>query len=71
MQCVRCAGTRVPEVIAEGGSRVLAFRCIHCGDITDRVIAKNRQQPRLIQQGRPRTPIYVPNSSKWNGPTFG
>jgi uncharacterized Zn finger protein len=42
MPCTRCAGLRVPEIICEGGTRLLAMRCIHCGDVIDRVIARNR-----------------------------
>jgi uncharacterized Zn finger protein len=44
MQCTRCAGLRVPEIIYEGGSRLLALRCIHCGDVIDHVIVSNRQR---------------------------
>jgi len=44
MRCTRCAGLRVHEIIYEGGSRVLALRCIHCGDVIDRVIVLNRQR---------------------------
>ena len=46
MQCTRCAGLRVPEIIYEGGTRVLALRCIHCGDIIDPVIMRNRRRVR-------------------------
>ena len=35
MQCTRCAGLRVPEIIYEGGSRVLALRCVYCGAVID------------------------------------
>lgn len=65
MQCTRCAGMRVSEIIAEGMTRVLAMRCVHCGDVTDNVIITNRQrhwhaplrrrQP-LRQFSNPRTP---------------
>ena len=37
MQCARCSGLRVPEIICEGGTRVLALRCIHCGDVVDHI----------------------------------
>ena len=49
MQCTRCAGLRVPEIIYEGGTRVLASRCVHCGDVIDHVIVLNRQRRRLSQ----------------------
>ena len=45
MRCTRCAGLRVPEIIYEGGSRVPALRCVHCGDVIDHVIALNRRRP--------------------------
>ena len=63
MQCVRCDGLRVPEVMSEGGTRVLAFRCIHCGDITERGIVRNRLRRRAPLPKRPRTPIY--GSDRW------
>lgn len=44
MQCPRCAGMKVPEIIAEGMTRALAMRCVHCGDVTDNVIIMNRQR---------------------------
>ena len=66
MQCTRCAGLRVPEVIYEGGSRVLALRCVHCGDVIDRVIAFNRQRRRHPKPSRGRTPIY--GSNRWKKP---
>ena len=63
MQCNRCAGLRVPEIIYEGGSRVLALRCVLCGDITDRVIVLNRQRRPYPKPNRSRTPIY--GSDRW------
>lgn len=62
-QCVRCSGLRVPEMISEGGTRVVALRCVHCGDITDRLIANNRLRRRDPLTRRPRTPIY--GSDRW------
>jgi hypothetical protein len=64
MQCTRCAGLRVPEIIYEGGSRALALRCVHCGDVIDRVIVLNRQRDRLPHPNRARTPIY--RIDRWN-----
>jgi ferredoxin-like protein FixX len=58
MQCTRCAGMRVPEIISEGGLRIMALRCVHCGDIVDRVIAHNRERRRHSYPRRPRTPTY-------------
>jgi len=70
MQCTRCAGLRVPEIIYEGGSRVLALRCVLCGDITDRVIAMNRRRRRLPHPNRVRTPIYGSNRWKEDKPAL-
>jgi hypothetical protein len=44
MQCARCTGLRVPEIISEGGARVLALRCINCGDVIDPVIVRHRRR---------------------------
>jgi len=63
MPCTRCTGMRVLELITEGGARTWALRCVICGDITDHVITKNREQPRYRPEGRPRTPVYV--NRKW------
>ena len=57
MQCTRCAGLRVPEIIYEGGSRVLALRCIHCGDVIDHVIVLNRQRRLYSKPCRGRMPV--------------
>ncbi|MBU6483032.1 MAG: hypothetical protein KGS09_21145 [Nitrospirae bacterium] len=70
MQCTRCAGLRVPEIIYEGGTRVLALRCIHCGDVIDHVIVLNRQRRRYPQPSRARTPIYGSDRWKKNRPTM-
>ena len=56
MQCTRCAGMQVPDIISEGGTRAVVLRCIHCGDIEDRVIVRNRRR-RHLYPGRLRTPI--------------
>ncbi len=63
MQCTRCAGLRVPEIIYDGGSRVLALRCVHCGDVIDHVIALNRRRRPYPKPSRGRTPIY--GSDRW------
>lgn len=64
MQCTRCAGMTVPEIISEGGTRIMALRCVHCGDILDRVIARNRERRRHSYPRRPRTPTYGSNHLK-------
>lgn len=63
MQCARCAGLRVLELMSEGGMRVQAYRCIHCGDVVDRVIVHNRERRRHPEPSRARTPIY--GSNRW------
>ena len=64
MPCPRCAGLVVPELLCEGRTRVMAHRCIHCGDLSDRVIVLNRQHNPLPSPSRSRTPIY--RSDRWN-----
>lgn len=71
MRCPRCSGIRVPELITDGGMRSLALRCVLCGDLTDRVIDKNRQQPRSVREGRARPPVYSHNPDRWDWSTFG
>lgn len=66
MQCARCAGLRVPEIICEGGTRVLALRCLHCGDVIDQVIVLNRRRRRSPKPSRARTPIYGSDRLKKN-----
>jgi uncharacterized Zn finger protein len=58
MHCTRCAGLRVSEIIYEGGSRVLALRCVHCGDVIDPLIILNRHRRLYRKPRRARTPIY-------------
>lgn len=64
MQCARCAGMRVPEIISEGGTRVMALRCVLCGDIVDRVIVHNRERRRHSHPRQPRTPTYGSGPSR-------
>ncbi len=71
MQCARCAGLKVPEVMVEGGAKLFVMRCVHCGNVTDQVILMNRRRQRSIRLGRPRTSIYNrSNRSTWNRPTL-
>lgn len=67
MLCARCSGMRILEVIAEGGVRLWALRCILCGDVTDHVITKNRTRPQRRPEHRPRTPVY--GKRKWDRST--
>ena len=53
MQCTRCAGLRVSEIIYEGGNRVPALRCVHCGDVIDHIILLNCQRRPIQNQGKP------------------
>lgn len=70
MHCTRCAGLRVPEIICEGGSRIPALRCVHCGDVIDRVIAINRHRRPYPKPNRGRTPINGSDRWKKNKPTL-
>jgi uncharacterized Zn finger protein len=54
MQCVRCGGMKVPEIIVEGGARFFAVHCVHCGDVIDPIII-NRRRRRYGRTGRQRT----------------
>lgn len=58
MNCPRCTGMRVLELLSDGGYRTLALRCVHCGDIVDRVIVRNRRHHREPPSTRPRTPVF-------------
>jgi hypothetical protein len=66
MQCARCAGMRVPELIVEGGARFFAMRCLHCGDVIDHMILMNRRRSRSGRFGRLRTSSYKDNDPGWN-----
>jgi uncharacterized Zn finger protein len=66
MQCARCAGMNVPEIIVEGGGKLFVMRCVHCGDVTDHVILMNRRRQRSVRPRRPRTSIYRRNRSTWD-----
>jgi hypothetical protein len=65
MQCARCAGMNVPEVMVEGGAKLFVMRCVHCGDVTDHVILMNRRRRRSIRPGRSRSVIYGDHRSTW------
>jgi hypothetical protein len=49
MQCARCTGMSIPEVIVEGGARLFAMCCIHCGDVIYRIIPMNRRRHRHLR----------------------
>ena len=51
MQCARCAGLNVPEVMVEGGAKLFVMRCVHCGDVIDHVILINRRRQRSVRPG--------------------
>ena len=70
MQCTRCAGLRVSEIIYEGGDRIPALRCIHCGDVSDQVIVVNRQRRSYPKPRRARTPIYGTRSVEEEPPRW-
>lgn len=72
MRCPRCTGMKVPEVITDGGMKSLALRCVHCGDLTDCVINRNRRRASVVREGgRARPPVYGRNLRKWDWSSFG
>jgi hypothetical protein len=60
----------MPELIYYGGAKILALRCILCGDIINRVIVQNRQRRRHPLPSRARTPIYGSDRWKKNKPAL-
>lgn len=58
MQYVRCRGLKVPEIMQDGGMRVLPYRCIHCGDVVDHKIILHRLRHCDLRPSRARPPIY-------------
>jgi hypothetical protein len=59
MECGRCRGYIVREVIREGMLTSEAWRCIVCGDVTDRVIRRHRALAKPPSPSRARTHIHV------------
>jgi DNA-directed RNA polymerase subunit RPC12/RpoP len=43
MKCHRCGSVIVYERFYGPGENFLGWRCLHCGEIIDEVILKNRQ----------------------------
>ena len=66
MRCGRCAGLSVPETMLDGGMRAIAYRCVHCGDLTDGKILLHRSHRPTASAKRPRTPIF--GSDRWKRP---
>ena len=64
MQCTRCAGMQVSEIISDGGMRTIALRCVICGNLVDQVIVRNRRRRRHPDPGRVRTPVYSADGRK-------
>jgi len=65
MQCARCAGMNVPEIIVEGGAKLSVMRCVHCGDVIDHIILMNRRRRQSVRPGRPRSLTYEDHRSTW------
>lgn len=64
MRCARCAGFKVLETMMDGGMRATAYRCIHCGDLSDDKILSHRKRRTLPRQSRPRTPTFKQSRAK-------
>lgn len=43
MTCKKCSGFMFKEMIYTHQGSLMVFRCIHCGDIIDPLIVKNRR----------------------------
>ena len=63
MQCNRCNGLRVLEMVQDGGLRALVYRCILCGDLVDQKILLHRRSRDRSRMSRPRTPVH--GSERW------
>jgi len=63
MRCIRCSGLKVPDILRDGGMTVLAYRCIHCGDVIDQMILLHRKRHCPLRARKPRTPVY--NDTHW------
>lgn len=71
--CARCDGLLVDDDIEEDGRLVRAKRCVHCGDIVDRRILRNRRLSPLPHPGRSRpriARIVLWNTPKEEDPDF-
>lgn len=42
MRCLRCKGTTMEERIDTREGSTLLIRCLHCGDLIDKVVLFNR-----------------------------
>ncbi len=43
MTCRKCSGLMYKELIYTQQGSLLVFRCVHCGEIIDPLIVKNRR----------------------------
>jgi hypothetical protein len=64
MRCARCAGLKVLETMMDGGMRATAYRCVHCGDLSDDKILWHRKRRTPQRPSRPRTPIFEHSRAK-------
>lgn len=58
MRCGRCAGLKVEELLCDGGMRAIAYRCVHCGDVSDDKILSHRKRHVPPKPNRTRTPVF-------------
>ncbi|MFQ5588837.1 MAG: hypothetical protein ACE5F7_08350 [Nitrospiria bacterium] len=45
MKCPRCYGMTVNEQVYTDQGEIEVSRCIHCGDVQDKVVIFNRRHP--------------------------
>ena len=61
MECVRCRGLMIVDHFVDlaqsGTAEFSGWRCLLCGNITDSVIAANRQQPPVLKRPLPKRPL--------------
>lgn len=58
VECNRCNGFRVLEMVQDGGLRAKVYRCILCGDLVDQRILSNRRSHNRSRPSRSRTSVH-------------
>ena len=58
MQCRRCGGVLLEDVLEEVGVPLHALHCIVCGEWVDPLILRHRKLAVLLEPSRARTSIF-------------